>query len=65
MKKFEYKILETTSKGFWGIRIDYEELNHQLNELGRAGWEVVTQGADGMHTASKKAVIIILKREIN
>ena len=45
MKKFEYKILEVPSKGFWGYKIDYDTLNATLNEMGSKGWEVCTMTA--------------------
>jgi hypothetical protein len=64
MKKFEYKILEIPAKGFWGIRVNFEEIEQKLNELGKAGWEAITHSAD-MNASSKRTIIIILKREIN
>ena len=64
MKKFEYKVLEISAKGFWGIRVDIEEISQKINELGKQGWEAITHSAD-MNASGKRTVIIILKREIN
>ena len=42
MKRFEYKTLKIEPKGFWGTKLDPEEIDKILNELGRQGCELVT-----------------------
>lgn len=42
MKKFEYKTLKIEPKGFWGTRLDTDEIDNILNELGIQGWELVS-----------------------
>jgi len=64
MKKFEYKVLDVPSKGFFGGKVDYQELSHKLNELGREGWEAVTIGTTNMYSNATRCIIVILKREI-
>ncbi|MBC7949854.1 MAG: DUF4177 domain-containing protein [Chitinophagaceae bacterium] len=65
MKQFEYKILDVPAAGWWGGRIDHQELVVKLNELGRQGWDAVTCADTNRHHGSSKAVFIILKRQIN
>ncbi len=65
MKKFEYKILDVPTKGWFGGRVDYAALQIKLNESGAEGWEVVSATGTNMYEGGSRAVIIILKREIN
>ena len=63
MQKFEYKVLDVPSKGFWGFKIDNEILTATLNELGTKGWEVTAMNAMNTSKGTSHG-IIILKREI-
>ncbi len=65
MKKFEYKVLDVPSSGFFGGNIDYQELSDKMNELGQQGWEAVSMGSTNMYSNATRGMIIILKREIN
>jgi Domain of unknown function (DUF4177) len=65
MKKFEYKILDVPTKGWFGGRVDYEALQEKLNENGALGWEVASATGTNMYEGGSRAVIIILKREKN
>jgi hypothetical protein len=62
MKRFEYRLLDTTSGIFSGI--DYQELTNRLNLLGSQGWEVVSV-VDTIFTHNKvRGLLITLKREL-
>jgi len=62
MKKFEYRLLDTTSGFFSGI--DYQELTNHLNALGREGWELVS-AIDTLFTQHQiRGLLFTLKREI-
>jgi len=41
MRRFEYKTLKIEPKGFWGTKLDADEIDKILNDLGRQGWELV------------------------
>ncbi|MCI4670076.1 MAG: DUF4177 domain-containing protein [Bacteroidia bacterium] len=42
MDRFEYKILKVRTINSWGtVTLKEDELERQLNELGREGWELV------------------------
>lgn len=49
MKRFEYKTLKIEPKGFWGTKLDAEEIDKILNELGRQGWEMITMQDLAVH----------------
>ncbi len=42
MKRFEYKTVKIEPKGFWGTKLDPEEIDKILNEYGQQGWELVS-----------------------
>lgn len=65
MKKFEYKILEVPAGGFWGGKVDYQQLTEKLNDLGREGWEVVNSTDTQLYSSATRSLGIILKREIS
>jgi hypothetical protein len=64
MKKFEYRILDVAAGGFWGGKIDAQELTNKLNELGREGWEVISATDTDIYGGGTKGLIIVLKREL-
>ncbi|CCH56953.1 hypothetical protein BN8_06343 [Fibrisoma limi BUZ 3] len=64
MRKFEYMVLDIPTKGFWGGKVDFNDLTEKLNELGREGWEVATTTDTNMYEGASRGVFIILKREI-
>lgn len=63
MKKFEYKLLDVPTKGWWGGKIDFDTLTQKLNELGSLGWEVANTTAVNMYQGTSRGLVIILKRE--
>lgn len=65
MNLFEYKVLDVPAKGFFGGKINYQELADKLNELGLEGWELVSGTDTNMHQGGSRGLILILKRPIN
>ena len=63
MKQFEYRILDVIAGGFWGGKIDAQELTDKLNELGREGWEVVSTVDLNRYEGGTKGLLVMLKRE--
>ncbi len=62
MNQFEYKIIRIARKSVWNNKIDYEELEKGLNELGKQGWEVTQATNSNMYENKFTGVFIILKR---
>ncbi len=65
MKKFEYKVLDAPAKGFFGGKINFQELAIKLNDLGKEGWELITGTDTVMYEGASRGLILIMKREIN
>jgi len=65
MKKFEYKVLDVPSRGFFWRNIDYQELSEKLNALGQESWEIVTSSGLNRYSNVTTGLVIILKREIH
>jgi hypothetical protein len=63
MKKFEYQVLEVEATGFWGGKIESQELVIKLNELGAEGWELTSSFSTNKYEGQSRAAILILKRE--
>lgn len=64
MPQYEYKTLEFATPSTWKtIKVNSEELEAQLNELGRQGWELTTSLDTNIYGYTQK-VILILKRPV-
>ncbi len=61
--KWEYRTVVFHAKGFFaGGKVDGQELNDYLNELGSDGWELVSVFDTNMHEGRTRDVFAILKR---
>jgi len=65
MEKFEYKTLFTDAKGVFGGKVDQDDFQFELNELGKQGWELVNTFPAAQSYGSTRWVISIFKRKIN
>ena len=65
MKCFQYHILRIPKKGFLHsrVRIETDELEEELNKLGRAGWELVSDLSSEVNGWTQEAALIF-KREL-
>ncbi len=68
MKRFEYYVLthNVRGKGIFnqGGIVDPEDLNKELNSLGRQGWELVSGTTTNMVHGNSRDIVLILKREL-
>ena len=64
MKKYEYKIVESTKKGKWQIELDLDANEDILIGLGLEGWELV-QVYDHQLSSGMKKALFFLKRELS
>lgn len=65
MTRFEYKVLDVPAKGFFGGKINYQQLAEKLNALGEEGWELITSTDTNMWEGASRGIILILKRPLN
>ena len=63
MEKFEYKVFVIDTKGFWGGRVEIDQIENQLNQLGNEGWEMVNCTSTNQSYGASKSIVCILKRK--
>ena len=64
MKRFEYKTLVTDAKGALGGKVDIEDFDSTLNEMGAEGWELVQSIASAQSYGSTRYILSTFKREL-
>ena len=62
--RWEYEVLKVEPGGFFGGKIDAEQLKAQLNQLGQAGWELVNSFETNMSEGRSREVLLMLKRPL-
>ena len=65
MDNFEYKVVVYDTKGFGGGIVESNQLEIQLNALGRDGWEMVSCTSTNQGYGVSKSVVFIFKRKKN
>ena len=63
MNRFEYKVVTYDTKGICGGKVDPRDLESQLNQLGNAGWELVSCTSSNQSYGSSKCIVFVFKRE--
>jgi len=62
--RWEYRTLKLpANRGFLGGRFDQTQLDTQLLELGREGWELVTAFSTQEGYGSSRDIVVIFKRQ--
>ena len=64
MAKFEYRTMTYDPKGIWGGKVDTQDFQERLNDLGAQGWELVSSVATAQSYGVTKSVVSIFKRKI-
>ena len=62
--RWEYKVIDVKkARSFWTGKTDVTVLEHDLNTLGKVGWELVSvSGATGHHGSG--GMVAVLKRSV-
>lgn len=63
MDYWEYKTLKYATGGFFGGKIDHEEFEVELNNLGYEGWELVSCFDTSMSQGASRDIIVVFKRK--
>ncbi|PKM95632.1 MAG: DUF4177 domain-containing protein [Firmicutes bacterium HGW-Firmicutes-1] len=64
MKRWIYKVIEfDPKKSFMGGKVDCNNIEQRLNELGRQGWEVISNFTTNEGYGNTKKLVYTLKRE--
>ncbi|MEM7012626.1 MAG: DUF4177 domain-containing protein [Verrucomicrobiota bacterium] len=65
VEKYEYKILKFDGKGwFLGGKLDLLEIEQDFNEMGQAGWELVSTMDTNEAQGATKWVVATFKRRL-
>ncbi|MFS0839517.1 DUF4177 domain-containing protein [Paenibacillus sp. UNC499MF] len=65
MERWEYQTLKFFTKGFFvGGKLDLDEFDQDLNEMGAQGWELISCFDTSQHQGSSKEVICVFKRKL-
>lgn len=64
MKTFEYKTVEIKPEGKWFAKFQQEQIDKQINELGKLGWELVAVVSKNVGYGSTEAFLYTFKRSI-
>ncbi len=64
-QQIKYKILTTRNKGWFTRKINFGELEMELNRLGIEGWDLVTSfDTNYSEDGGTKEVVLLLKKYI-
>lgn len=64
MKRFEYKTITEDAKGLFGGKVNTEEYDRKINELGMQGWELISVISSNESYGSTRYVLSTFKREV-
>jgi len=65
MDKFEYQTIIYNPKGVFGGKVDANDFDKSLNDLGANGWELVSCVASSEAYGQTKHLVCVFKRKIN
>jgi hypothetical protein len=63
MEQWEYKTMKYKTGGFLGGKIDELEFQEELNNHGRAGWELVSCFDTSQSQGASRDIIVVFKRK--
>lgn len=63
MTRYEYRTIITDAKGAWGGKVDAQEYDRTLNELGSQGWRLVQTVASNQSYGSTRYILSTFMRE--
>jgi len=65
MQKYEYQTKVINAKGLMGGKVDIEEFDNALNEMGSQGWRLVESTASNISFGETRYIICTFMREKN
>lgn len=64
MEQFEYLTYLYDTAGFFGGKVDVEELQYVFNGLGKDGWELVSSVDTNQTNGATKSILFVFKRRM-
>ena len=65
MEKFEYKVVLYDTKGFFGGKVESNQIENHFNFLGNDGWELVSCTSTNQDYGATQSIVCIFKRKKN
>ena len=62
--KWEYRTVKMDVAGFFGPKVDEEDISARLNELGYEGWELVSAFDTNYAQGTTRDIILLFKRAL-
>jgi len=62
MEKWEYKTIKFQTGGFFGGKLDANEFESMLNNMGEQGWELVSCFDTSQSQGASRDVVTVFKR---
>ena len=60
--RWEYHTLKIQPSGFWGGKVDGDQLGRALTQLGQQGWELCTSFETNTAQGASAEIVLIFKR---
>ncbi|MCL2475594.1 DUF4177 domain-containing protein [Candidatus Bathycorpusculum sp.] len=64
MKRYEYQTKVIDAKGWNGGKVNIEDLDKVLNELGSQGWRLVEKTASNEGMGNTRYILCVFEREL-
>jgi hypothetical protein len=61
--RWEYKTVKMATSGLLGGKLNTEEFDRTLNELGRDGWDLISAFDTNQGSGQTRDVVAVLKRQ--
>lgn len=62
--QWEYTTLKVGVGGIYGGKVDEDQLNQEMNHLGRQNWELVAAFTSNARGGPSRAAVLLFKRPI-
>jgi hypothetical protein len=63
MKKYEYKVINATTIGFWKPKLETNVVTEEMNKMGQDGWELVSVMDTSVGYGQTNEILLFFKRE--
>ncbi len=60
---WEYAVLKALPGGFFGGKVDIDELAKELNRMGAQGWELTSTFDTNYGQGGSREVVLVMKRQ--
>lgn len=62
MQTYEYKVIDVKPGGFWGTKLDPQDIENKINSMAMEGWELVNSLDMNAYEGMTSKIVFIFKR---